>query len=245
MSLNLPPLPPKREDANEIVPDYMYDAKQVEELFIGNTTRVFGSPGASLTYGINGRRNTDVMIAGKEGENATAKILDELVNKTPDLYVFHSLRWPESNGDTDHILVYKDMIIIIDSKRWKGSRKYSVSHRGEVLRGTVNFPEGKVKIAGAMGVWRRKLPKMTVKGIVAIAQEKVFVVRDKNWYKAAFRLVEEEKLATEILNQISHHRIVAGYTSNLDALKTLASFLVKPRDPRAGLIQGTVANPFQ
>lgn len=245
MALNLPPLPPKREDNNEIVPDYMYTAQEVEELFIGNTTRIFGSPGASLTYGINGHRNTDVMIAGKEGENATAKILNELVEKTPELYVFHSLRWPESNGDTDHILVYKEMVIIVDSKRWKGSRKYSVSHRGEILRGTVGFPEGKVKMVGAMGIWRHKLPKVTVKGIVAIAQDKVYVVRDKNWYKAAFRLVEEEKLADEVLNQINHHRVVSDYHGNLNVLKTLASFLVKPRDPRAGLIQGSTENPFK
>ena len=245
-SLNLPPLPPKKqEEEKEFVPDYLYNALEVEQLFTTNDKKVFGVPGASLSWGINGVRHSDVMLAGKEGENATAKILNELAEKTPNFYVFHSLRWPESNGDTDHIVVYKDLAIVIDSKRWKGSRKYSITPKGAILRGTVPFPEGRVKIGGALQVWRKKLAGTTVKGIVAIAQEKVFVVRDRNWYKAPFRLVEEEKLVTELLETIQKHQVKSGYKGNIHLLKSLAGFLVKPRDPRAGLIQGSTENPFR
>ncbi len=244
-SLNLPPLPTRAvAEEKEIIPDYLYTPEQLIGLFDG-PTRIFGTPGASLTWGINGVRNSDVMIAGKEGENATGKVLAELSETQPELFVFHSLRWPESNGDTDHAIVYKNLVIIIDTKRWKGSRKYSITLNGEIKRGTVAFPEGKVKIGGALQVWRRKIPHALIKGVVAIAQDKVFVVRDHNWFKAPYRLVEQEKLIEYINETIKKHKIPADYRNNRQILETFASLLVKPRDPRSGLIQGTTENPFK
>lgn len=244
MSLNLPPLPKKEAPEEEFKPDYLYSKEQIPAL-LASKERVFGSPAASLTWGINGIRYSDVIVAGKEGEIATSKRLKELADTVPGLYVFHSLRWPESNGDTDHAIVYKDLVIIVDTKRWKGLRKYSITAKGEIKRGTVPFNEGKVKIGGALAVWRKKIPSATVKGVVAIAQEKVYVVRDRNWYKAPYRLVEQDKLNEHILETIKKHKPSAGYTNNRRILEAFMSLLVKPRDPRAGLIQGTTENPFK
>lgn len=247
MGLNLPPIqnliPP--EDPKEVMPDYLYNALEVEKLFIGNTTNTFGVPAASLTWGINGVKQSDVIIAGQEGEKATAKILDKLSEEIKGLTVFHSLRFEGSMGDTDHAVVYKDLVIIIDSKRWKGLRKYSITPNGEIKRGTVPFEEGKVKIAGALNMWRKKLKGITVKGMVAISQEEVFVLRDRNWYRAPFRLVELEKLEAEILTTIKNHKPSPVYRDNFSLLKTLAGWCVKPYDPRAGLIQGSPENPFK
>lgn len=245
MSVDLPKIEKKVSEEPEIVPDYLYENKKtIPALFMGDE-KVFGVPGASLTWGIGGLRNTGVITAGKEGEIQTGKLLAELADEIDGLYVFHSLRWPESNGDTDHIIVYKDLVIVIDTKRWKGSRKYSITAKGEIKRGTVAFPEGKVKIGYALKSWRKKLVNTKVLGIVAIAQEKVFVVRDKNWYAAPYRLVEAEKLKENIIYTIKKH--VPSHTpqQNQNTLYNLASFLVKPRDPRAGLIQGTTENPFK
>jgi len=245
-SLNLPPVVRNSKPEQEVIPDYLYTKDEVLTLFTPSSTeRIFGKPGASLTWGIGGIRHSDVLVAGKEGENATGKVLAELSSKLPELYVFHSLRWPESNGDTDHAIVYKNLVMIIDTKRWKGSRKYSITIKGEIKRGTVPFPEGKVKIGGALQVWRRKVPQALIKGVVAIAQEKVFVVRDHNWYKAPYRLVEQEKLDQYIVETIEKHKVPADYLGNRKILETFASLLVKPRDPRAGLIQGNTENPFK
>lgn len=241
--LNLPPVDRKEKDEEEFVPDYLYERKDIPALFT-TSSKTFGAPGASLTWGINGQRNTGVITAGKEGENQTAKIIDAFCAKTPDAYAFHSLRWPESNGDTDHIICFKDLIIVIDSKRWKGSRKYSITAKGEIKRGTVPFPEGKVKIGYALKTWRKKLSSTKVFGVVAIAQEKVFVVRDANWYKAPYRLVEAEKLEAHLADLVKKHKPEHTKQENIHTLHTLAGYLVKPRDPRAGLIQGTTDNPF-
>jgi hypothetical protein len=245
MPLDLPKVERKEKPVEEVIPDYMYPNKKVIPTIIENGDKVFGEPGASLTWGIDGLRHTGVLTAGKEGEIATGKILKELTTEIPGLYAFHSLRWPESNGDTDHILVYKDLAIVVDSKRWKGSRKYSITAKGEIKRGTVPFPEGKVKIGYALQSWRKKLVTAKVTGVVAISQEKVFVVRDRNWYTAPYRLVEEEKLKEFITSTVQKHKPTHTSQENFKLLCDLAGFLVKPRDPRAGLIQGSTRSPYE
>lgn len=249
MALNLPPIPghtPKpvlaegeeEEFDFEAIPfkaDYMYtDPEKVKEL-IKNGDKTFGTPGASLTWGIDGNRMIPVIEVGKEGEKQTASLLDRMAKENKPMFVFHSLSWPESVGDTDHIIVYGKNIIVVDSKRWKSSRKYSVTASGSILRGTVPFPSGKVKIGYALNTWRKRFPGYKVTGIVTIAQEKVFVSRDKNWYKAPFRLVENEKLEEFLQDFFQKHP--AKERPSGKTLLSLGLLLVKARDRISELIR--------
>jgi hypothetical protein len=232
MSLNLPPLP--KRDKEIIKPTSLYSKESFAEEFKKGRI-VYGVPGASLTWGIDGVKGMSGEI-GKDGEESTAKVLDEYAKNHKGVYVFHSIMLPESTGDTDHILVYKDKIIIIDSKRWKSVRKYAVSASGHVLRGTVAFPEGKVKTLFAIQKWKKVLTKSSVTGIVCIAQEKVFVVRDRNWYRAPFRLVEIEKLV-EQLDYTLQYDSNSQQQDNYAILSFLACLTVKPRNLRSELIR--------
>lgn len=167
--------------------------------------RTFGTPGAALTWGIKGAGRGDV-AAGIEGEKMVGRTLNTYTAQHDGTYLFHSVAWPGvTEGDTDHIIIRGHQVVIIDSKRWKQKRKYSVTAKGAILRGTVRFPEGKVKIVSALSSWRRITPPATrLTGIVCIAQKDVFVPYDKNWYKAPFRLVTVENLPTlldRILNE--------------------------------------------
>jgi hypothetical protein len=211
-------------------PDYLYSSAEEMKQLIRSGQKVFGVPAASLTWGIDGNRMKASLMPGMEGERHTAKILDAFAAKTPGVFVFHSLSWPESNGDTDHILVYKDLVVVIDSKRWKAQRKYSVTDKGAIKRGTVYFPQGRVKIGYALKSWRKKTPKdVKVMGIVCIAQQKVFVSRDKNWYKAPYRLVESEKLVEQLEFMIDKHKTSKQGVSGA-LLLYFTKLLVKPRD---------------
>lgn len=197
--------------------------------------RSFGTPGASLTWGIGGQKN-GVVAVGLDGEKMTAKILDAFAQNpnTRNLRIFHSAQWPGSQGDTDHLLVMGNLVLLIDSKRWKGKRKYSVTPKGAILRGTVNFPEGKVKMIPALRSWRDTLPKEAhVMGVVCVAQKEVFVPYDKNWYQAPFRLVTAENLVEHIVGTIKreHKKNPASVTGlNKEILTTIGSNLVKPRN---------------
>lgn len=212
------------------VPDYLYTSNEEIKTLIRSGKRVFGVPAASLTWGIDGQRLKASLQPGIEGEKHTAKILEKFAEETPGVFVFHSLSWPESNGDTDHIVVYKDLVIIVDSKRWKAQRKYSVTEKGAVKRGTVAFPQGRVKVGYAAKAWKKKIPRnVTVRSIVCIAQEKVFVTRDKNWYKAPYRLVESQKLVEQLQYLIKNHKPTVGQVSG-QMLLYFMRMLVKPRD---------------
>lgn len=221
---------PEEEFELDFKPDYLYSTAEEIKTLLRSGRKVFGVPAASLTWGIDGNRLKASLMPGIEGEKHTAKIIDAFANKTPGVFVFHSLSWPESNGDTDHILVYKDLIVVIDSKRWKSQRKYSVTEKGTIKRGTVAFAQGRVKIGYALKAWRKKIPKaVKVHGIVCIAQEKVFVSRDKNWYKSAYRLVESEKLEEQLKYMIEKHKPQTEGVSGA-LLMYLARLLVKPRN---------------
>lgn len=251
MALNLPPVPGKKpkeeqvlnEDGEvefdfEAIPfkaDYMYNNLDDIKKLLQEGKKVLGTPAASLTWGIDGNRMIPALEAGKEGELQTASLLNKLAEEYKDLYVFHSLSWPESAGDTDHVAVYGNLLLVIDSKRWKASRKYSVTQAGAILRGTVPFPSGKVRIGSALKVWRKRYPGYKVQGIVTIAQEKVFVSRDKNWYKAPYRLVENEKLEDFLRETFTKNPPQSK--PNGKNLITLGSLLVKARDKREGLIR--------
>lgn len=210
-------------------PDYLYASGKEFAADLKSGKKTFGVPAASLSWGIDGMMKASI-LPGAEGERQTAKVLDRMAANTPGLFAFHSLSWPESNGDTDHILVWKDLIIVIDTKRWKATRKYSITAKGTILRGTVAFSEGRVKIGYALNSWRKKLPAGSkVLGIVTIAQEKVFVARDKNWYKAPFRLVESDKLEEQLVYMMKNHKTKVDKTQ-ASTLLYLGKLLVKPRD---------------
>lgn len=252
MPLNLPPIDgkpvnfkpeePKPEgeedefdfEAIPFKPEYMYSDKDEIKSLIQRGKKTLGNPAASLSWGIDGNRMIPALEYGKEGEKQTAKILDKMAEEIPEMFVFHSLAWPGSNGDTDHIVVYGNMVIVIDSKRWKAVRKYSVTANGAILRGTVPFPQGKVKIGSALHAWRRKLDNVKVVGVVTIAQEKVFVTRDRNWYKAPYSLVESEKLE-EFLQELFKKNPPQPVSAKL--LITLGMLLVKTRDRAAEFIR--------
>jgi hypothetical protein len=230
MSLNLPKINKKEVKLPTPVP--LYDKETFAEAY-KKGTKIFGVPGAALTWGIDGIKGISSEI-GKTGEEATANVLKEYSEKHEGVYVFHSIMLPESTGDTDHIVVYGNNVIIIDSKRWKSVRKYGISASGHVLRGTVAFPEGKVKTLFSIQKWKKVLSKNTVQGIVCIAQEKIFVTRDRNWYRAPFRLVEIEKLE-EQLDYLLKPSVKPE--DNYAILSMLACSTVKARDLRSEVIR--------
>lgn len=236
MALNLKPLTPREpeNDSDLQIREYMYSRKEFIER-VKSGERVFGEHGASLTWGINGSMSGAV-TAGGEGEKEVGKLLDAYASQHPNVFVFHSIQWPGSNGDTDHMIVCGQLALIIDAKRWKAKRKYSVTPKGAILRGTVPFPEGKVKMMPAMSAWRKQFGKgIQVAGVVCIAQKEVFVPYDKNWHSAPYRLVTSEKLH-EYLDNFLGKSPQAKKKLDPKMLVTVGEKVIKARNRRAEII---------
>lgn len=239
MALNLPSREPKPVQVQQR--EYLYTDPEIKRLLMDGE-QIFGSPGAALTWGIDGVTG-GVVAAGGEGEKQVAKTLADFAAKTPKARIFHSVQWPGSEGDTDHMLVLGNCVFIIDAKRWKASRKYSVTPKGEILRGTVPFPEGKVKMLFAMKAWRKILPAGTkVFGVVCIAQEKVFVPYDQNWQKAPFKLVTDEKLDEFLTKIIARQKPDMVEKMNPRLLAEIARLVIRPRDRRSEIINMVAMN---
>lgn len=238
MALKLPPLttPSQNSEDTEIQKrDFLYTDRDIKSM-LQNKTQIFGVPGASLTWGIEGSAAGQV-TAGGEGEKQVAKELEIFAAANPNVKIFHSIQWPGSKGDTDHMLVIGNLVLIIDAKRWKAKRKYSVTPKGEILRGTVPFPEGKVKMIPAMSAWRQTLGKgIKVMGVVCIAQTEVFVPYDKNWYSAPYRLVTVETLSEFLEKMIAKQKPEIVQANNTQSLIDIARKVIKPRNRRNELI---------
>lgn len=229
-------LPPEIKNAVKVT-EKMYTLEEFKKTY--KTQQVYGEPAASLSWGIEGAAQGQI-DSGSEGEKMTAKILNEFVKSIPSAKVFHSVEWPGSQGDTDHMLIIGNLVIIIDSKRWKSKRKYSVTPKGTILRGTVPFPEGRVKMIPAMKAWNKVLPKEArVVGVVCVAQNEVFVPYDRNWHQAPYRLVTAEKLVEYLEGYIKKQ---TKYTAkpNAQLLSLVATRVIKARNRRAELIRGSM-----
>lgn len=235
-NFTLPPLMTKSSTSEESLEaaEKMYTLSDFKKTY--KTQQVYGSPAASLSWGIEGAAQGQI-DSGIEGEKQVAGILDQFVKSNPSAKVFHSVEWPGSKGDTDHMLIVGDLVIIIDAKRWKSKRKYSVTAKGAILRGTVPFPEGKVKMIPAMKAWNQILPKEAkVVGVVCIAQHEVFVPYDRNWHTAPYRLVTAEKLVEYLEGYLDKQN---KHTSKMNPklLSMVALRVIKPRSRRAEIIK--------
>lgn len=198
--------------------------KQIDivERILKKGKRNFGSSGASLTHQIynpiyqDTGINASLATIGLQGEHATTKVLKKWIADKPAAIIVDSVHLQGAGkekfneetgtlegGDTDHILIVGNYVVLIDSKNWKGKKKYGVSERGEVLRSGKPFPGGKVHTREALYLWRKYLRpyKPFFNSIISITSEKVYVVRDVNWWKQQFKIVTIEELP-EFLDKV-------------------------------------------
>lgn len=227
--------------------------------FLNDGRRFFGSPGAALSQQRDNPAfkdsgiNAESASIGMEGERATASLLSTWMSNKPDVVAIHSMHVrgagkedvdPETGiiegGDTDHMLVIGDEVILIDSKRWKKGG-YSIDDSGKVLRFKKSFAGGsRMHMKQAMHIWLDYLDSSArISGIVCINCEEAYVVRDRNWYTCPYRLVESDKMVEFLddkYSRIGHDHI------NSTLVSQIVVCCVPPYDPRTRVIPSEVLN---
>lgn len=134
------------------------------------THQVFGEPGSSLSEsGLDAGR----VEAGLSGEKRTAEHLWKLTG-FDGLRIFHSMRFnplEHTKGDIDHVLMYGQNIILLDSKVWTpGTYSFDTDDSGrivddeKVLQVQVNGRARvrEVKVARAAEFYRKAFPSYRV-----------------------------------------------------------------------------------
>ena len=215
--------------------------------------RYFGSSGASLSWQAfapeyKDKDGMDPLLAkiGLEGERDTTTFLKRWMKDKPNVVLVDSVHirgWgkeeidPETGfidgGDTDHIMLIGGEVILIDTKRWKSKRSYSVGDKGEALRSNKHFPGGNLHMSKAVHMWLNYLDEdAALTGIVCINSEEVTVFRNRNWFTKPFRLVEIDRFE-ELLNE--KWESIDDYDKqhiNSTLVSQVALNCVKPYDPR-------------
>lgn len=279
-------LPPE-DDIPGVRPDVA--EKIYESLQEGR--RYFGSSGASLTHQVfNAPEETEINPAlakvGMAGERSTTEILKEWMKDKPNVVLVDSVhinqdyKNPETEveddeeyideemgvqdgKDTDHVLIIGRFVILVDTKRWKSKKVYSIDDDGSVLRVKKKFSGSKVRMRNAMWLWRDYLyPGTSVAGFVFINTEdesteppkddkerKTIVIRNRNWFKQKFRVVEK----TRFLETLDHYIDVAIEEKNADQLSEIDATIVsqvvvsaiKPFDARKRVINQSALEGFR
>lgn len=133
----------------------LYDGQSVDV-----SGRVFGVAGASLMSAHNLPEKNRKL--GIEGERKVGDLLEAFASAHKNVYVFHSVKLPDHEGDVDHVMVQGSQVLLIDSKNWAKGYNYravSVDDAGAdiVVRDNAEFPGGRVFLSAYQKEWQALL----------------------------------------------------------------------------------------
>lgn len=214
--------------------------------------RYFGSSGASLSHhALNPEYESEfsakVARVGLRGERSTTSIVRAWMKDKPNAVLIDSVHIRGigketvdeetglvEGGDTDHILIIGNQVILIDTKRWKSSRTYSVSDKGQILRQGRSFAGGRVHAKQAKFMWKKYLhASAKLSSIVCVNNERVFVKIDENWKKQPYRLTTAEKLPADLDYRYEKMSEEDRTHINSTLIAQVSICCIKPFDPMA------------
>lgn len=214
--------------------------------------RYFGSSGAAMTHQAFNPEYAEKNVKpdkAKEhldGERDTTTVLKKWVKDKPGAVLIDSVYVPDwdeedkvdeetgiiDDGNTDHVIIIGSEVILIDTRRWKKKKGYSVGDDGEALMTNKQFAGGEVTMNKSIHMWLEYLDEDAyVTGIVCINQEEVNVMRNRNWYTQSYRLVELDRFI-ELLDE--KWKLVDEYDKkhiNTTLVSQVVVKCIKPFDP--------------
>lgn len=219
-------------------------AKKVFDM-LNKGRRYFGSSGAMMSHVLsddawrNEDTNTKYARESLDAERATTAFLRQWLSDKPNAVLIDSALVPGckmagepdpeagivTDVDTDHIILFGDEVVLLDTKPWKKRKTYTVSDNGDVLMTKKEFPESNVFINQSIQKWLNYLDddaKLT--GLLYIPSENVDVIRDEAWFTANYRLVQHSRFE-ELLNE--KYRIVSDRDKKIINSSLVAQIVVR------------------
>ena len=245
-----------------------YEVAQGIATMLKKGRRYFGSSGAAMTHQAfrtdyiesHEGLSKDTAKEHLEGERDTTKFLKDWMKDKPNVVLVDSVSIPDhdvddtvdpdigvvEDGDTDHVLLIGAEIILIDTKRWKKKKNYSVGDEGEALMTNKPFPGGEVIMRESIHEWLDYLDEdACVTGMVCINAEEVSVLRNRNWYSMPYRLIELgrfEELLNEKWKQIDQENKT---TINSTLVSQVVVNCIKPFDQYSKVFDMNTLNGFR
>lgn len=199
-----------------------YTGPEIAQLRLANN-KIYGEPAASLSKYTANLNN----VSGYYGEQIIGSILNLIVVQTPGAYVCHSVAFIDNkSGETDHVLLYKDRIILIETKSFSGYSSYRVSKEGLL---TASQGKGKgfrrvddSNVFKKVAYYQEMFPHRKVQGILAITRDEVKTWSENGVYKVS-SLDNTMQLIRQIMNEADDIKEPAWA-----AVKVFATMCVRP-----------------
>jgi hypothetical protein len=169
----------------------LYSAKMINKLCLSGN-KIFGL----LARGIPASVNTGTIeignLKGKYGETIVGSMLNLIALEKPDLYVFHSVATPYGKiGETDHIILFKNKLILIETKTYNGFKSFRVNKQGELKGKKLDQPKSLKRLDNnnlitKVDLFAKLVPReYTVHAITAVTRAGVETYSENGKYKVA------------------------------------------------------------
>lgn len=111
---------------------FFYDENTINKL-IRADNKIYGLLGRSVPPTVNTAAEDIANLKGKYGENIIGSLLNILALEYDDMYVFHSVSTPGNvRGETDHILLYKNKLILVETKTYNNFKAFRIDKEGHL-----------------------------------------------------------------------------------------------------------------
>ena len=131
-------------------------------------------------------------LKGKYGETIVGSMLNLIALEKPDLYVFHSVATPYGKiGETDHIILFKNKLILIETKTYNGFKSFRVNKQGELKGKKLDQPKSLKRLDNnnlitKVDLFAKLVPReYTVHAITAVTRAGVETYSENGKYKVA------------------------------------------------------------
>lgn len=168
----------------------LYSERDLAKLCMSNN-KIFGL----LARGVPATINTGTVdignLKGKYGESAIGSLLNMIALEKLDLYTFHSIANPNDHiGETDHIVIYKNKLILIETKTYNNFKVFKINKAGELRGRKVDQPKSLRKLDNnnlieKVELYHKLFPDYSVHAITAVARAGVETYSENGKYKVA------------------------------------------------------------
>lgn len=240
-------------------------AKKIEEM-LRKGRRHFGSSGAFFTHQASSpefaeREEINKTLAKEylEGERDTTKVIKQWMKNKPSAVLIDAVSVPDweddevnteagiiDGGATSHALVIGTEVILIDTRRWKKKKNYSLADDGSALMTNKSFDVSDVKMRESIMMWLEYLDEeASLTGFVCVNTEEASVTRNRNWYTQNYRLVEIDRFI-ELLDE--KWKTIEDYDRthiNSTLVSQIVIRAIKPFDPYTKVFSANAMKNFK
>jgi hypothetical protein len=130
-------------------------------------------------------------LKGQYGESVIGSMLNILALEKNELYVFHSVANANGKiGETDHVVLYHNKIILIETKTYNNFKVFKINKQGELKGRKIDQPKSLRKLDNnnlieKVDLYSQMFPDYSVHAITAITRAGIETYSENGKYKVA------------------------------------------------------------